>query len=53
MRQMRVLLTGHDGYIGHVLLPMLLDRGHDVNGLRKLPLRGLRLRQRQEPAPSR
>lgn len=33
MRQMRVLLTGHDGYIGHVLLPMLLDRGHHVTGL--------------------
>ncbi|MGH8202269.1 MAG: NAD-dependent epimerase/dehydratase family protein [Steroidobacteraceae bacterium] len=30
---MRVLLTGHDGYIGHVLLPMLLDRGHQVTGL--------------------
>ncbi|MGH7634557.1 MAG: NAD-dependent epimerase/dehydratase family protein, partial [Gemmatimonadaceae bacterium] len=30
---MRVLLTGHDGYIGHVLLPMLLDRGHHVTGL--------------------
>jgi len=33
MKQMRVLLTGHDGYIGHVLLPMLLDRGHHVTGL--------------------
>ena len=33
MRQMRVLLTGHDGYIGHVLLPMLLDHGHRVTGL--------------------
>lgn len=33
MRRMRVLLTGHDGYIGHVLLPMLLDRGHHVTGL--------------------
>jgi len=30
---MRVLLTGHDGYIGHVLLPMLLERGHRVTGL--------------------
>jgi nucleoside-diphosphate-sugar epimerase len=30
---MRILLTGHDGYIGHVLTPMLLDRGHDVTGL--------------------
>jgi nucleoside-diphosphate-sugar epimerase len=33
MKCMRVLLTGHDGYIGHVLLPMLLDRGHHVTGL--------------------
>jgi nucleoside-diphosphate-sugar epimerase len=33
MRPMRVLLTGHDGYIGHVLLPMLLDHGHHVTGL--------------------
>ena len=30
---MRVLLTGHDGYIGTVLAPMLLERGHDVVGL--------------------
>ena len=30
---MRVLLTGHKGYIGTVLVPMLLDAGHDVVGL--------------------
>ena len=30
---MRVLLTGHKGYIGTVLSPMLLDAGHDVHGL--------------------
>ena len=30
---MRVLLTGHLGYIGSVLTPMLLARGHDVVGL--------------------
>lgn len=30
---MRVLLTGHRGYIGSVLTPMLLDHGHDVVGL--------------------
>ncbi|PSQ53962.1 MAG: NAD-dependent dehydratase [Bacteroidetes bacterium QH_10_64_37] len=30
---MRVLVTGHRGYIGTVLVPMLLDRGHDVIGL--------------------
>lgn len=33
MKRMRILLTGHDGYIGHVLTPMLLDRGHEVTGL--------------------
>jgi len=29
---MRVLVTGHLGYIGTVLTPMLLQRGHDVLG---------------------
>jgi nucleoside-diphosphate-sugar epimerase len=30
---MKVLLTGHRGYIGSVLAPMLLERGHCVTGL--------------------
>ena len=30
---MKVLLTGHRGYIGAVLTPMLLERGHTVTGL--------------------
>lgn len=30
---MRVLLTGHEGYIGTVLAPMLVDAGHHVVGL--------------------
>lgn len=30
---MRVLVTGHDGYIGHVLVPLFAAAGHDVVGL--------------------
>ena len=30
---MRVLVTGTDGYIGAVLAPMLMSRGHDVLGV--------------------
>lgn len=30
---MRVLMTGHDGYIGAVLAPFLRHEGHDVVGL--------------------
>lgn len=30
---MRVLLTGHDGYIGRVVAPMLRGYGHEVEGL--------------------
>lgn len=29
---MRVLVTGHKGYIGTILVPMLLDAGHEVVG---------------------
>jgi nucleoside-diphosphate-sugar epimerase len=30
---MRVLVTGHEGYIGSVLVPRLTDAGHEVIGL--------------------
>ncbi|MEM7203450.1 MAG: SDR family oxidoreductase [Planctomycetota bacterium] len=30
---MRVLVTGHAGYIGTILTPMVLDAGHEVVGL--------------------
>jgi nucleoside-diphosphate-sugar epimerase len=32
-QNMRVLITGHDGYIGSVLAPFLRDAGHVVAGL--------------------
>ncbi len=30
---MKVLVTGHHGYIGSVVAPMLIEAGHDVTGL--------------------
>ncbi len=30
---MRVLVTGHKGYIGTILVPMIIDAGHEVVGL--------------------
>jgi nucleoside-diphosphate-sugar epimerase len=30
---MKVLVTGHDGYIGSVMVPMLLAAGHQVRGM--------------------
>lgn len=30
---MRLLVTGHEGYVGSVLVPMLRDAGHEVTGL--------------------
>ncbi len=34
---MRVLLTGHQGYLGTVMAPLLADAGHDVVGLDAAP----------------
>src|ERR1043166_8788715 len=33
MSQKRVLITGHKGYLGSVLAPLLAQAGHDVVGL--------------------
>jgi nucleoside-diphosphate-sugar epimerase len=32
-RAMKIVVTGADGYIGSLLAPLLLERGHDVVGL--------------------
>ncbi|RVA23182.1 NAD(P)-dependent oxidoreductase, partial [Mesorhizobium sp. M7A.F.Ca.US.001.01.1.1] len=29
---MKVMVTGHQGYIGSVMVPMLLRAGHSVTG---------------------
>ncbi len=39
---MRVLVTGHDGYIGTVLVPLLQGRGHEVTGVDSMLFRGCR-----------
>jgi len=30
---MRVLVTGHNGYVGTIMIPMLVEAGHDVVGM--------------------
>src|SRR5687768_15372330 len=37
---MRVLVTGHDGYIGQVLVPLFRAAGHEVTGLDSLLFAG-------------
>jgi nucleoside-diphosphate-sugar epimerase len=47
---MRVLVTGHDGYIGSVLVPLLLEAGHHVVGLDSYLYEGCTLGpERDEP----
>lgn len=47
---MRVLLTGHHGYIGSVLSPLLLDAGHEVVGLDSFLYEGCDFGEDRTPA---
>jgi nucleoside-diphosphate-sugar epimerase len=49
---MRVLVTGHDGYIGAVLVPLLQRSGHDVVGLDSHLFEGCELGEYRPSAPS-
>src|SRR5687768_9558667 len=49
---MRVLVTGHHGYIGSVLAPMLRDAGHDVVGLDAFYYRGCDFGEPEELRPA-
>jgi nucleoside-diphosphate-sugar epimerase len=48
---MRVLVTGHHGYIGSVLAPMLAEMGHDVEGLDTFFYRGCDFATNDAPVP--
>ena len=47
---MRVLLTGHHGYIGSVLTPLLIDAGHEVVGLDSFLFEGCDFDEELAPA---
>ena len=49
---MKVLVTGHHGYIGSALVPVLVDAGHDVVGLDAFFYEGCDLRRGDPGSPS-
>ena len=49
---MRVLVSGHDGYIGRALVPLLLQGGHDVVGLDTYLYEGCTLGVDDPPIPA-
>jgi nucleoside-diphosphate-sugar epimerase len=48
---MRVLVTGHDGYIGSVLVPLFEGAGHEVTGLDSYLYDGCLFGDDREPPP--
>ena len=49
---MKVLVTGHHGYIGSVLAPMLREAGHEVVGLDAMYYRGCDLFAAEDAPPT-
>jgi nucleoside-diphosphate-sugar epimerase len=49
---MKVLVTGHNGYIGSVMVPILRAAGHQVTGLDSFLFEGCTLGQESEPVPA-
>jgi len=49
---MKVLVTGHDGYIGAVMVPLLERAGHEVVGLDSYLYEGCELGSHRSPAAS-
>jgi nucleoside-diphosphate-sugar epimerase len=49
---MKVLVTGHDGYIGAVMVPLLQRAGHEVVGLDSYLYEGCELGSHRSPAAS-
>jgi nucleoside-diphosphate-sugar epimerase len=50
---MRVLVTGHDGYIGSVLAPHIRAAGHEVAGLDSCLFEGCSLGEKDDGIPAR
>ncbi len=48
---MKVLVTGHKGYVGSVLVPMLQDAGHEVHGVDSDLYRGCSFGRDPVPVP--
>jgi nucleoside-diphosphate-sugar epimerase len=49
---MRVLVTGHNGYIGSIMVPMLMATGHEVVGLDSYLFRGCTFGEDTSDVPS-